>query len=181
MKPFLDGWAIAGGWAIDLFIGGQTRPHADIDIQIDHADAGILHASLPGWLLYAAHGVLDLWETGTPLPDEIHNLWCRRPGRSWEFQLMLGPSTETEWVYRRDNRIRRPRGEEVVHIDGLPVIAPEIQLLYKARLPTLPKDEHDFAQALPRMSPAQRQWLADNLAMLDDDHPWIESLAAPRG
>ncbi|HYI25190.1 MAG TPA: hypothetical protein VD767_07260, partial [Thermomicrobiales bacterium] len=85
-------WAIAGGWAIDLFLGGQTRPHGDIDIQIDHADAGILHASLPGWLLYAAHGVLDLWETGTPLPDEIHNLWCRRPGRSWEFQLMLGPS-----------------------------------------------------------------------------------------
>jgi hypothetical protein len=25
-------WFIAGGWAIDLFIGKQTRPHQDLEI-----------------------------------------------------------------------------------------------------------------------------------------------------
>jgi hypothetical protein len=167
--------AVAGGWAIDLFVGDVTRRHGDVDIQLDRADVGILHASLPGWLLYAAHGELDLWEPGTPLPDEIHNLWCRRPGRAWEVQLMLGDFTDTEWVFRRDARIRGPREAAVVWLDGLPVMAPEIQLLYKSK-GALPKDEHDFAQALPRMSPTQRDWLAKSLRTLHGEHPWLAKL-----
>ena len=174
-------WAIAGGWALDLFVGEVTRKHGDIDIQLDRADVGILHASLPGWLLYAAHGELDLWEPGTILPGEIDNLWCRRPGRPWQFQLMLGPFTATEWIYRRDARIQGPREDAVTWIDGLPVLAPEIQLLYKAKRPNQPKDEHDFAQALPRMSAAQRQWLAYSLRMLHGDHPWLPALDATLG
>ena len=27
-------WWIAGGWALDLFLGVQTREHEDIDVQI---------------------------------------------------------------------------------------------------------------------------------------------------
>ena len=27
-------WWIAGGWAIDLYLGRQTRPHEDIDVLI---------------------------------------------------------------------------------------------------------------------------------------------------
>ena len=90
---------------------------------------------------------------------------------------MLGPFTDAEWVYRRDARIRGPRADAVLRIGGLPVIAPEIQLLYKAKRPNQPKDEHDLAQALPRMSLAQRQWLADSLRTLHGDHPWLASLA----
>jgi hypothetical protein len=31
-------WGVGGGWAIDLFIGRKTRPHANVDIAIlrDH-------------------------------------------------------------------------------------------------------------------------------------------------
>ena len=31
-------WWIAGGWAIDLFIGYQTRDHCDIDVLIRRDD-----------------------------------------------------------------------------------------------------------------------------------------------
>lgn len=37
-KPFHLQWWIAGGWAIDLFLGEQTRPHDDIDILIRRDD-----------------------------------------------------------------------------------------------------------------------------------------------
>ncbi|MEH7455440.1 nucleotidyltransferase domain-containing protein [Gottfriedia acidiceleris] len=32
MKDFNNGWYIAGGWAIDLFLEKQTRNHHDIEI-----------------------------------------------------------------------------------------------------------------------------------------------------
>ncbi|MBO9666232.1 MAG: hypothetical protein J7501_05410 [Bdellovibrio sp.] len=32
-----DFW-ISGGWAIDIFLGEQTRPHDDLDISISRAD-----------------------------------------------------------------------------------------------------------------------------------------------
>lgn len=170
-------WAIAGGWAIDLFVGRQTRSHADIDIQLDRAEAGLLHDALPGWLLYAAHGELDLWEPGTPLPSGIDHLWCRRAGRPWAMQLMLGPFTDREWVYRRDQRIRRSRASAILWIDGLPVLAPDIQLLYKAKRPDQPKDEHDFSQALPLLTTGARAWLAAALRTGYGDHPWLERLS----
>jgi len=169
-------WCVAGGWALDLVSGGQSRPHSDIDIQIDRGDLPILHQSLPGCLLYAAHGDLTLWEPGTILPPEIHNIWCRRSGNPWEFQLMVGEFTATEWVFRRDDRIRGTREAMIQWIDGLPVMAPEIQLLYTSRLPNRPKGEHDFDHTLPHLTATQRQWLAANLTLLYGDHPWLPAL-----
>ncbi len=41
-------WWIAGGWAIDLWIGRQTRPHDDIDVLICCTDQAALFDLLPG-------------------------------------------------------------------------------------------------------------------------------------
>jgi hypothetical protein len=38
MEDFNKPWAIAGGWAIDLFIGSITREHDDIEIVIFRED-----------------------------------------------------------------------------------------------------------------------------------------------
>lgn len=164
----------------DLIAAGQPRPHSDLDIQIDRADLPIMHASLPGWLLYAAHGDLTLWEGATPLPNDIHDIWCRRPGKSWEFQLMVGDFTEQEWVYRRDARIRGPRDTMIEWVDGLPIMAPEIQMLYKSKLPNRPKDERDFRHVLPHLTAEKRQWLTSCLILLYGDHPWVPMLGDTR-
>lgn len=37
-KPFKHQWWIAGGWAIDLFLKKQTRPHDDIDVLVRRED-----------------------------------------------------------------------------------------------------------------------------------------------
>lgn len=38
MSGFNNSWGIAGGWAIDLFIGKETREHKDIEIAIFRKD-----------------------------------------------------------------------------------------------------------------------------------------------
>lgn len=179
-RGFPDTWCIAGGWAIDLFAGGQSRPHADVDVQIGRNALPLLHRQLPGWLLYAADGDVTLWEEATLFPPGVHDIWCRRPGNKWEFQLMVVELNDHEWVFRRDGRIRGPRDAMIISIDGLPTLAPEIQLLYKSKRPNRPKDEHDFEHALPHLTAAQRQWLTSCLILLYGDHTWVPMLGDTR-
>ncbi len=173
-------WAIAGGWSIDLFLGEQTRPHADIDIQIDRRDAVLLHRSLPGWQLYLANRVVCEWTEGTPAPAVVSDIWCRRPAGPWQFQLMLGEFDEQFWYYKRDRSIHGPIAGLTIDVGGVPVIAPEIQLLYKSNRPQLPRNEHDFLHALPRLTTDQRRWLADALTRTDPGNPWLTHLAQER-
>ena len=37
---------IDGGWSVDALLGGQTRPHKDLDIAIDEKDVAALTAAL---------------------------------------------------------------------------------------------------------------------------------------
>ncbi|MGD6844537.1 nucleotidyltransferase domain-containing protein [Bacillus infantis] len=49
MAGFEKPWFVAGGWAIDLFIGKQTRPHADLEIGIFREDQQALKSYLEDW------------------------------------------------------------------------------------------------------------------------------------
>ena len=44
--PLSIPWWIAGGWAIDVYLGRQTREHADIDVSVLRADHRKLAALL---------------------------------------------------------------------------------------------------------------------------------------
>lgn len=46
MAGFPAPWWIAGGWAVDLSLGRQTRPHGDIDTPRDAADFEVAKAAL---------------------------------------------------------------------------------------------------------------------------------------
>jgi hypothetical protein len=41
-------WWIAGGWAIDLFLGRETRPHGDLDVGVLRRNVGEVLRSFPG-------------------------------------------------------------------------------------------------------------------------------------
>jgi len=43
------GWAVAGGWAIDLYLGRVTRQHADVDIAVWRDEQLRLREALPEW------------------------------------------------------------------------------------------------------------------------------------
>jgi hypothetical protein len=170
-------WCIGGGWALDLFTGEQSRPHEDIDVVVAREDLHLLHRALPQWSLVAAFGSLADWHEGEDLPGGAHDIWCKGAHGYFEFQLMVSEFTESEWIFRRDHRVCGPRAAMIVHTPtGLPIMAPEIQLLYKSSPGRRPKEEHDFAHTLPFLGADQRQRLASWLDLLYPDHPWLTAI-----
>ena len=172
-------WWIAGGWAIDLFLGYPTRAHDDIDVQILRDNQLTIQDMLTSWDLHAADppGTLRPWQRGEVLPPQVHDIWCRPdPASPWTLQLMLADTEDERWVYRRDGRINRPLSSLTRRSkEGIPYLAPEIQLLFKARNPR-PKDERDFAKALPYLGDEARNWLAESLRTCHPDSPWLSRL-----
>jgi len=177
-------WWIAGGWAIDLFVGAQTRKHEDIDVQVLRCDQQAVRTLLRGWDVQEAHPTTPLnewpfreWEPGTPLRPGVHDVWCRLSKTDpWALQLMIADTDDELWLFRRDPRIHRPLptiGRQSK--DNIPYLAPEIQLLYKAKAPR-PKDEADFMKALPYLDQESRHWLAQGLAIVHPVHAWLTQL-----
>jgi uncharacterized protein (DUF952 family) len=83
MAGFDGSWWVAGGWALDLFLGYKTRPHADLELSVMAADQQALFAHLRGRdLRLAAPGAsLPVWD-GTTIRAPFHQVWARRgPGR----------------------------------------------------------------------------------------------------
>ena len=175
-------WWIAGGYAIELAVGRSLREHGDVDVLLLRPDQLAAQRVLDGWDLWAADppGTLRPWLRGEILPPSVHDIWCRpTPSSPWRIQLMLDSADGADWVSRRSPAsgvIRRPVSSiGSVSPDGIAFLAPEIQLFYKAQSPR-PKDEQDFAFALPHLSPGQRRWLADALAAAYGPHPWSARL-----
>lgn len=172
-------WLIAGGHAIDLFVGRTTRAHADIDVLLLRRDQQAVHEVLPGWEIYAADppGQLRRWLPDETLPTGVHDIWCR-PGADspWRVQFMLDEAEGDEWISRRNAQVRRPLGElRHTPASGLPFLAPEVQLFYKAR-GRRHKDEQDLETVLPHLSDDQRGWLREALTLAHPDHPWLSRL-----
>ena len=122
-------------------------------------------------------GRLRPWRQGEPLPGHVHDVWCR-PGATspWRLQLMIDESDGPDWVSRRDPRLRRPvRGLVRATVDGIPFLAPEVQLHYKARA-RRPEDVVDLHAALPVLGAAERRWLRDAIGSAAPDHPWLDLL-----
>jgi hypothetical protein len=173
-------WWVAGGYAIELAIGKPIRHHADIDVLVLRLDQLKVQRLLSGWELWAADppGTLRPWRSGEVLPAEVHDIWCRpRAGESWRLQIMIDDTVGDEWLYRRDHGIRRPIDSiGVLSGDGIPYLASEIQLLYKAKQPR-PKDDCDFAAAVTVLTSEQREWLAAAIrTSYPDGHPWQDRL-----
>lgn len=167
-------WYITGGWALDLWLGAVTRDHADIEIAVPRGAFPLVRTRLVDCGLWAAwQGTLTA--LGDAVPDDRHQVWVADPVEpAWRLDVMLESGDGGTWVYRRDDRVRRPYRQMVAFTsEGLPYLRPEGVLLYKARY-ARPKDEADLAVALPEMNRAARGRLADALALAHPDHPWLD-------
>ncbi|MCP2165401.1 nucleotidyltransferase domain-containing protein [Goodfellowiella coeruleoviolacea] len=176
-------WWLAGGYAIELAVGRRIRAHADIDALVLRPDLLSVPAVLPGWQLWAADppGSLRRWTGRDPLPAHVHDVWCRpAPSGPWRLQIMVDETEGDHWVSRRDRRVRRPLstlGRRTP--DGLPYLAPGVQLFYKATNPR-PKDEQDFRAVVPHLDRVERAWLLAALDLTFPAHPWRHRLADRR-
>ena len=171
-------WWIAGGWAIDVFRGQTSRPHTDLDVGILRVDAPTVLQALSTWQIFEARdGQLTRLDPGcVPRPD-VRCLWCRPSGADrWTIELLLDEGDREVWVYRRDPRVRRSMATVVRQsVDGVPYLAPEIQLLYKSKAPR-DRDEMDFANTRPHLPADARLWLHDAISLADPRHHWLQFL-----
>jgi hypothetical protein len=171
-------WWVCGGWALDLHLGTVTRVHKDLDIGICRQDAPIVAAALPGWQFFEAKdGALSPLSAGDKPRAEVNSLWCKRANATqWEFELLLDRRDGEFWIFRRDPRITRPFSDTIRRNSaGIPYLAPEIQLLYKARA-VRPQDQMDFDRVVPHLAQDERGWLRQSLMRSDPEHVWIAML-----
>jgi hypothetical protein len=106
----------------------------------------------------------------------VHTVWARpATGALWELELFLMESDGSRWQFRRDPRVTLELERVGLERGGVPYLAPEIALLYKAKQPRA-HDEADFEVVLPRLTPARRSWLRTALASQDSRHPWLPRL-----
>ena len=109
MRDFKPSWFVAGGWAIDLFLEKETRIHQDIEVAIFRKDQTALHDYFNGWLLQKiVNGEPLVWQRDEWLTLPTHEIHCfNEPAQPPQIEILLNESNETEWLYRRNQKIRR--------------------------------------------------------------------------
>ena len=186
MRPLGAVWWIAGGWALDLHAGRETREHEDLDIGIARRDQlAVQRALARDWRLYKTQQPgLAPWPAGEELAAPVNGVWARRADSSeWAFELLLVDGCGEDWVYRRLPEIRRPITSVVATTrDGIPYLRPEVQLLYKGGSSgPRQKDLEDLRRMLPLLTAAEAAWLRDALSrQFPGGHRWLEELDAGR-
>ena len=135
---------------MDLWLPQPSRGHVDMDIGCYRDEVPLLRRALPEWEFFAAAGgaLTQLVDEDALLPATVHTLWCRMRGtRQWGIEVMVEECEGDEWLFRRDPAIRRAKEAILWHTeDGVAVLRPEVQLLYKAK-DVRDRDQADFDAA----------------------------------
>ena len=182
LSPLSVTWGFCGGWAIDLFLNRITRPHKDVDVAILRADQSIVFDFLrqKDWTLEKAiDGSLSPLKENDLLVLPIHTIWCRNAHFQPDFlEVLLNEYEGSHFLFRRNRSIQYPLSKAfVISSSGLPILAPEIALLYKSNNILEAENRHDFQTALPALSTERKQWLAQALRTLSPEHEWLYNLA----
>lgn len=194
-------WALCGGWAVDWWLGRQTRDHGDIDITVFSSDQPALFAHLRDWNLVPHDAVApagsDPWDGHVlVLPAHIH---ARPPGAenrarvvSWvtppyvnardglDLELVINEGRDDAWVLSEDPALSLPFARAIARTPGgVPIARPEVLLYYKATAhwgeagDPRPRDTADFAALSPLLDPDAAAWLRAAIAAHAPDHPWL--------
>ena len=198
MSTFPSWWALCGGWAVDAWVGRQTRDHGDVDIAISHDDQRALFDHLTEWELVAhdrhvADDSAEPWDGRVlQLPAHIHGREpaakghradrLREPAQAgFSLDIQLTEASGNHVLVSRDPRISvalssyiKPSGW------GVPALAPEVVLFYKAREGRL-HDEEDPSALLPLLSLPQRDWLRGAISLVHPGHAWLRPLGRDDG
>lgn len=208
-QPLAAGaWAIGGGWALDVALGRVLRPHDDVDVVLDRTvatdwiDDVVSNGVSIRTVAEASPRTESVARTpGSPLPEEVRRLSARSGPLTapspfaklhddtdptfWD--VVVERRRAGRWILRTDPAVTRAVERAIVvrPIPGgqpgatVPILAPEVVLLCKARLsgrqPGDAKDEDDLIATLPTLGDDARMWLRSALER-PPRHPWAERL-----
>ncbi|MFC4947784.1 nucleotidyltransferase domain-containing protein [Pseudonocardia sp. GCM10023141] len=167
-------WAVAGGWAVDLHLGHETRPHSDLEITVVDRDVPALLAAFtaPHWRWVVPHEGM-LHATDSPALGQTHQVWLwSEDEQAFVLDVFREPHGDATWVCRRDERITLPWDQVVERTpDGVPYLAVETVLLFKAKH-LRPKDVGDLESVLPTLDADRRRWLREAVEQVHPGHAW---------
>lgn len=167
-------WAVAGGWAIDLNLGAETRPHDDIEVVVSRDSMGIVAACL-GELEWFEVGDGCAWPLGEA-PQDVRQTWGR-----------TAPVTVGDSMYSasrgRDKTgfsggIRGFDDHSGKQLSSIPMrfrISPRSSSC-SSRRSRERKDEADLALPLPTLTPDRIEWLRTALEIVHPRHEWTAKL-----
>jgi hypothetical protein len=175
----------SGGWAIDLHLGRVTRAHHDIDVLVMRRDHLGLHQALRDFTLKKIvphpeglpnRGTIVEWPVGERLELPVHQINAYRAGDAEPaFQVMLAESNDDGWIFRRNPKVRMPIARMGSHpLWGLPYLAPEIVLLFKAKHLEA-RDRIDFDNTMQTLSADARRWLREAIENTHPGHEWLKA------
>ncbi|MFE4976426.1 nucleotidyltransferase domain-containing protein [Kitasatospora sp. NPDC056651] len=171
-------WCVAAGWALDLFLGRQSRAHGDLEIAVPAAEFPEIRERFPEYGFDAVGSGLVWPAPSAEALAATHQTWMRdRASGRFLLDVFREPHDGGTWICRRDESLRLPY-EAVIErtADGIPYLAPELVLLFKAKA-TRPKDRADFANVLPLLGGSRRDALRGWLERIHPGHPWLVELA----
>ena len=168
-------WWICGGWALDLFLGRETRRHDDLDVAVLRQDQPALFRHLRDWDLWYATPEHNLrpWD-GHHLEPPIDGIWARRssePYAPWTCEFLLNEHSDDAWIFSGNEAVTQSLAKVGAERDGVRFLRPEIVLLFKSRELT-PKNEADFAVVKPQLTRPGSGWLRHAIEVINPGHPW---------
>lgn len=188
-------WAVCGGFALDLFLGRDTRVHGDLDIAVPEENRRTIECFMlaQGWQVYEFRGMGKLRPLDGGSPSEPgRNLMCVREGcelvtfwpcddpgmvlHEWH-PVGIKTLNYMEFLFheRQDGAcllgdgLSYPADKMYLNRDDVPYLAPELVLRYKASQPERDANRADYEHVFPRLTGEQRAWL---LQALPPGHPW---------
>lgn len=169
-------WCVVGGWALDVWLGRESRAHEDLEIAVPKRFLPQVRAKLAGLDLYSVgDGDVLTLAPGVEPPEDKYQIWVAE-GDTWRLDVMAEPGDAETWVFRRDEAVTAPRSQMMgMSAAGVPYLKPQGALLYKAAK-LRPKDEADFTLFAPLLDDAAKAWLRDLIARLYPGHPWLARL-----
>ena len=195
-------YAVCGGFALDLFLGYETRTHGDIDILAFWEDREkiITYMQSKGYIVYEmlgggkVHRITDikmqeklrknifcctedcelvrLYDT-----DEADVYWLDYQHTGLTklnyIEFLFNEKTEEEFIYARDERVRRGLANAILETDGVPYLAPELCLLFKSTDIEREGYQQDFELTVGKLSAEQRTWFEKSMELLyPEGHKW---------
>lgn len=175
LVSYSENWWIAGGWALDIHLGGRHRSHQDVDVAVLRRDQNTLRRFLSGWSIHkVVDGARVPWPEAEQLALPVHEIHADCNGARLEF--LLNEAVQDRWLFRRNRDISLPLSAlGRTSSAGIPYLCPQVVLLYKAKNPR-PLDQDDFERMLPTLQSSERLWLAQALEVCHPSHEWLYML-----
>lgn len=172
-------WWISGGAALDLVVGAPIRERDNVDISTIPSALEAVVAALPAhYELWAPDGD-EAIKPYVPAHEDIQPLrvWDTT-AHVWTLQINVEDGAPAAWVYKRDPRLQLPWPQAVIDVDGIPVGAPEVQLIWKSLRPR-PADTIDKDAVLPHLSDDQKAVWEKALWRIHPHSGWTIPVRSP--